>query len=154
MKNGLISGITKIGMVVSNLDDVIEGYRKIGHEPAVVMEMSGANVRNLKIYGNLEDTRAKIAVYKFDSLMLEIVMPIDKNNIYWEFLEKTGGGIHHIGIQSKAYSYSDTMNLLESNGINEVMYGEVPSGVAFSYMDASKSLGTYLEIFNYDSPKF
>jgi hypothetical protein len=156
MKKGLISGITKIGMVVSNLDEVIENYKKIGHQPAAVFEMSVAakNLRNVMVYNIPVKTGVKSAVYKFDSVLLEIIMPIDKNNIFWKFLEKTGGGIHHIGIQSNDYSYDESKAILNETDSDQVMYGEASSGTAFSYIDASQKLGTIVEIFNYDLPKF
>ena len=50
-----------------------------------------ASLRGLPI-----DLRMKIAFVETPSIQLEFIQPLEPNNIYTEFLEQHGEGLHHV----------------------------------------------------------
>lgn len=73
---------------------------KLHHIGYVVrsIESSAAGFPGLKLVNKVFDPvqRAELALYALDNVHLEFVQPSDPESFTWRFLEKTGGGYHHI----------------------------------------------------------
>jgi methylmalonyl-CoA/ethylmalonyl-CoA epimerase len=47
----------------------------------------------------LEDQKIKTAIFRIENSSVEIITPIEKGSTVDKFLEKRGGGLHHIALQ-------------------------------------------------------
>jgi methylmalonyl-CoA/ethylmalonyl-CoA epimerase len=88
--------VYQIGYVVRDVDQACAFYEatySVGPFqvfPEVIMD--GAILR-----GKAVDTRIKVALAKSDSLEIEFIQPLQGTNLYTEFLEAKGDGVHHLG---------------------------------------------------------
>ncbi len=49
----------------------------------------------------LEEQKIKVAIFKIENSSIEIITPIEKGSSVDSFLEKRGGGLHHIALKVK-----------------------------------------------------
>ena len=81
------------------------------------------------------------------NIELEIIQPLDGDNVYSDFLEKKGGGIHHI-----RFNVPDTdmlINHLAEKEIGVTQWGMgLRPGTKWIYFDTEDTLGFVIEAMN------
>ena len=82
----------------------------------------------------------KVAHAKLGTMDLELIQPVEGDNIYSEFLEQSGEGLHHLG-HVKVGNLDEAIQTLENAGFPCLQSGRFPGG-GYAYMDTSKTLGT------------
>ncbi|HAX98547.1 MAG TPA: methylmalonyl-CoA epimerase [Candidatus Atribacteria bacterium] len=84
----MLEKIDHIGIAVKNLDEAVRLYKDIfGMEPSLVYESSF--------------TKAKIAFIPIGESKIELIQPTNPESVIGKFLEKRGGGVHHISYKTK-----------------------------------------------------
>ncbi len=78
--------IAHIGIAVTSLEDWIPYYRDI-----LGLEYTGSEV--------VPEQKVKVAFFKLGESSIELLEPTSDESPISKFLEKRGGGIHHIAIQ-------------------------------------------------------
>ncbi|HDD35981.1 MAG TPA: methylmalonyl-CoA epimerase [Archaeoglobus veneficus] len=76
--------IDHIGIAVSNLDEAIELYKKLGFEVKEVEEVA--------------EQKVKVAMLPVGESKIELLEATSKDSAIAKFIEKRGEGIHHIAI--------------------------------------------------------
>lgn len=73
---------------------------KVHHIGYVVksIEASAAALPGLRLVDRVVDPvqNAELALYALDNIHIEFICPADDQAFTWRFLEKTGGGYHHL----------------------------------------------------------
>ena len=134
--------IAHVGVVVKDLYETLANYtEKYGIGPWSVYNCNPDNVGELLTGGEKKRSSFLLAVCFLDDLGIELIQPLDKNNIYYDFLSKYGENLHHIGYETE--DYDQTIEYLESKGLKVSMSGNFFGGNQFSYID---SLGTIKHI--------
>ncbi len=76
--------IDHIGIAVSNLDEAMELYKKLGFEVKEVEEVA--------------EQKVKVAMLPVGESKIELLEATSKDSAIAKFIEKRGEGIHHIAI--------------------------------------------------------
>ncbi len=128
-----VKAINRIGLVVKDLEKVMESYRKIlGIGPWEISELSSPELHDVTYQGKAVTPAWKTGVARSGPMELELIQPISGENIYSDFIEKQGEGIHHI--QFLVDDLEETNRIMEEDGYNILMAGEHLDG-GFAYYD-------------------
>ncbi|MCH9640555.1 MAG: VOC family protein [Actinomycetia bacterium] len=97
--------------------------------------------------GRPADFVADISLSYAGDTQLELIAPVSGRNIYTEFLEQSGPGLHHICIEAgDAADFDAAVRDAERNDLPVVMAGTMPGGMRFAYVSAESSGVPYIEI--------
>ncbi|MBQ9916165.1 MAG: VOC family protein [Microbacterium sp.] len=142
----LASALDQVGIVVPDLDAVEAGMRAIfGLEPRSRSESvyTGTSYR-----GRTIDTRVGALFYDLFGIELEFLSPRGGPDIWQEFQDEHGPGLHHIRF---AVEHHDTVvDAMAAIGIPVHQEGDSVrgGGVRYAYFDARPSLGFFVEILS------
>jgi hypothetical protein len=104
----------------------------------------GRNLEETCTYrGERGDFRMRLAFVETASIQLEFIEPLEGNNIYAEFLEQHGEGLHHILFEvddPKAVAAGLNAPILQSGG------STLRPGALWTYLDTQEILGCIVEL--------
>jgi len=83
----MIKKIDHIAIAVKNLDEEIERYRDL-----MGFKFLGTEV--------VEEQKVKVAFFEIGNIFIELTSPISDDSPISKFIEKKGGGIHHIAYET------------------------------------------------------
>ncbi len=137
--------VYQLGYVVRDLEKACAFYEAIyGVGPFQVIpevDMDGAILRGTPV-----ETRIKVALAKSDKIEIEFIQPLQGKNLYTEFLEAKGDGIHHLGF------LVDDMNgwkaRFAARGFEPVFHRDM-AVMEFAYFDTSAVGGLMLELLQW-----
>lgn len=122
-----VEAISRIGIVVRDLEKVIEKYREIlGIGPWGIHEFAWPALHDVTYMGKPVNPRWKTGTAKAGNMELELIQPVSGENIYSDFLDKHGEGIHNI--QFIVDDIEKTNRIMESEGFPVLMGGGVLNG--------------------------
>ncbi|MGB0878504.1 MAG: VOC family protein [Mycobacterium sp.] len=97
--------------------------------------------------GQPADFVADISLSYAGDTQLELIAPVSGRNIYTEFLEQSGPGLHHICIEADDAAHFDAaVRDAQREDLPVVMAGTMPGGMRFAYVSAESSGVPYIEI--------
>ena len=137
--------VYQLGYVVRDIEKACEFYEATyGVGPFQVIpevDMDGAILR-----GKPVETRIKVALAKSDKVEIEFIQPLQGKNLYTEFLDAKGDGIHHLGF------LVDDMNgwkaRFAARGFEAVFHRDM-GVMEFAYFDTSAVGGVMLELLQW-----
>jgi catechol 2,3-dioxygenase-like lactoylglutathione lyase family enzyme len=94
--------------------------------------------------GRPADFVADISLSYAGELQLELVAPVTGENIYQEFLEQAGPGLHHICLE--ADDIEAAVTAAATGGAEVVQRGVMPGGMEFAYVSAAGAGVPFIEI--------
>jgi methylmalonyl-CoA/ethylmalonyl-CoA epimerase len=98
-------------------------------------------------YGSPGNFKFRIAFTQIGPIELEIIQPLEGKNIYQDFLESHGEGLHHL-----LFDVEDIDQLkkgLEPLGINMIQSGTgIRPGTTWAYWDTASLVGFIIEVRN------
>lgn len=145
MREPIFTSILQIGIVVDNLEIFMQKYyEEYGIGPWEVHLYTEENLKEMKVNGEGKKYSMKAAFCQHFNVQLELIEPLDDNNIYAEFLEKHGPGLHHIAFDTQ--NQDGTIQAFKEKGVNLLQEG-VYFGKGFTYLDTLKDLGFISEIY-------
>ena len=92
-----IRSIDQVAVVVRNLDSAMAEYLKLGIGPWDVYTYGPHRMPKMTYRGMEQGYVMKLALAYVGSTMYELIESIDGPNVYEEFLEARGEGLHHLG---------------------------------------------------------
>lgn len=141
--------IAQIAIVVKDIDKAMENYWKswqIG--PWEVHTFEPGKIKEYTVNGKIvEDYEYIIAITRVGDMQLELIQPVKGPNVYWDFLEKKGEGIHHIKEKIDDEKIPEVLEGYAKKGIKVVQSGRFDEDV-FYYLDTEDLLGFLLEVGN------
>jgi hypothetical protein len=97
--------------------------------------------------GEPADFVAHISMTYVGDMQLELIQPVSGQSIYTEFLERTGGGLHHLCWEVEDLDVA----LEEATGIPVVQTGDMAGGsIRFAYLDGAARGVPYVELAQLD----
>jgi catechol 2,3-dioxygenase-like lactoylglutathione lyase family enzyme len=97
--------------------------------------------------GQPADFVADISLSYAGDTQLELITPVSGRNIYTEFLDRSGPGLHHICVEAEdVRRFEAAVERAERDGAPVVMAGTMPGGMRFAYVSAESSGVPYIEI--------
>ncbi len=123
--------VRQIGYVVTDLDDAIAGWLKMGVGPWFV-------IRGLSQRVTYRDTPCEVtlslALSNSGDLQVELIQQLDQTpSIFTEFLTATGGGFHQLAYWAE--DFDAAMAKLAEAGWPQVWSGGGDEGVRFAYFE-------------------
>jgi len=129
-----IQSIDQIGIVVRDVDKVIESWSKLlGIGPWNTSEMETTDRAGNK-------AKTKLGFTNIGPLQIELIQSIEGKTFYADFLEKHGEGIHHLGVRVDDVDEA-TANLAKK-GV-KVLFGRRGR---FAYVDTGNPGGVIYEM--------
>lgn len=136
--------ICQVALVVPDLKSTIEEYAKLFGVPVPpIFSVPEPEIANTQFKGQKTPTRAKLAVFDLGQVILEITEPDDKPSSWKDFLEKKGGGVHHIAFMTK--DRDAVVSYFERNGMPVRHYGEYEGG-NYTVFESDQKLGVYIQV--------
>lgn len=146
----LISGVEldQIGIVVNDLESFTkELTRLFGIGPFRVMEWPVEGIEPQATYhGEPGNFRMLLAFATVGKIQIEVVQPLEGDNIYSDFLRDHGPGLHHFRLSVPGFEKS--LEVMANQGIQNISSGTgVHVGSRWAYFDTTHNLdGVIVEL--------
>jgi len=141
--------VVQVGILVKDLQSSVEkcwNVWRIG--PWDIHTLNSRTVREFTVWSKpINEFEYKVAVTRVGDIQIELMQPIRGPNIYWEFLEKKGEGLHHIKEKVEDDRINGALKEFKEKGIDVIQSGRFGEDV-FYYLDTESILGFILEIGN------
>ena len=149
-----IIGLEQICMVVHDLQKDMEAlWHTFGIGPWNVYTMDADSLKDTVYYGKPTRFGFKVArtKNKVGGVEIELIEPLEGDNIYRDFLSDHGEGIHHLGWHTveSLEAFAETSRALEKKGFPCMMSGRTIRS-AFAYFDTTSAMKTVLEVIWWD----
>lgn len=139
--------IVQVGIVVRDVEATLRAWtarfdlgpvRVVDWPPADPRIVQGSTYR-----GQPGDFRMRLAFVETGSVQIEFIQPLEGDNIYSEFLENHGEGIHHLLFEADdpaAVAARLEVPILQSGG------STLRPGAIWAYLDTEALLGAMIEL--------
>jgi methylmalonyl-CoA/ethylmalonyl-CoA epimerase len=143
-----ITRVAQVAMVVRDLDAVVRDYwDRFGIGPWQIYTFGPAMLSEMVYRGRSQPYQMRLALAMTENVQLEVIQSLDGPNIYEEFLQEHGEGMHHVGVLVPDLNAAAAE--IEAQGFPIIQsgrgYGKHGDG-AFAYFDTANLLGTTLEL--------
>lgn len=98
--------------------------------------------------GRPADYAAHLSIGYLRDTQIELVEPLRGENLYTEFLESRGPGLHHVAFDVP--DFSATVAALSDTGLELLAKGRVGPGSEFAYFDCESAGASVVEILGFD----
>jgi hypothetical protein len=140
--------VDQIGIVVRDLHLMAENlYRLLGVGPFRIFEWPIEGIDPKSTYhGEPEQYRLLLGFARQGATQIELIEPLEGQNIWSDFLEKNGPGIHHFRIVVS--DFEEKVTHLENSGFKKIASGTgAHIGSEWAYFDTGDLLdGLVIEI--------
>ncbi len=134
--------VSQIGFVVKDIAKTASYYEAtFGIGPFSVVD----NVRldGVILRGQPVQTTIKVAFALSGPLQIELIQPLEGENIYTEFLASRGEGLHHLGFEVD--DFEGMLAALKEKGIEPIFWLNL-GFTAFAYLNTDAIGGVILEL--------
>lgn len=145
-----VSELEDISFVVRDIDKSMENmWKTFGIGPWTIKTVTADMFSHMSYHGKPGRFNFKIArtQNKLGGIYIELLQPLEGDNIYRDFLNEHGEGIQHVGhhkVDSKE-EFDESMKALEDAGFPCLASG-LFKNTAFAYFDTKKVMNTILEM--------
>jgi methylmalonyl-CoA/ethylmalonyl-CoA epimerase len=149
MHNKFKIGILQVCVVVRDVQKAVEHFEELlGVGPFATYTVDSADMPGVTYRGLAGDYRVKVAMTKVGGGVIELIENQRGLNIYTEFLEKHGEGIHHIGLISD--DFESMFRNFEDHGLKPSLDGPIVGDRVgrFTYYDTEPQVGGILELLD------
>jgi methylmalonyl-CoA/ethylmalonyl-CoA epimerase len=137
----------QIGIVVRDLDRAMETYHdRYGIGPWEVFDMGPETVADLEKDERPVDHVMRVATAMVGEVQWELIEPVSGPNIYSEWMEQHGEGLHHLGLGVP--DYADTLDSVRRQGKKILQSGNL-QGAKYAYLPTGGDLGFITEVFDF-----
>ncbi len=98
--------------------------------------------------GRPADYAAHLSLGYMGDTQIELIEPIRGENLYSEFLESKGPGLHHVAFDVP--DFDATVAALESSDLELLANGQMGPGSQFAYFDCDAAETSVIEILGFD----
>jgi methylmalonyl-CoA/ethylmalonyl-CoA epimerase len=146
----LTRSLDQIGLVVSDLEPIKQGMLTLFDlGPRSEIEV----VFRRSIYRGTEvDVELGVLFYELWGIELEFLCPHGGENLWQEFLDSHGGGLHHVRFQVE--DQHGAVDYFADRGVDVLQMGDSSrgNGIKFIYYDTVPLVGFIVETFNASQP--
>lgn len=145
LKSPIFKNVLQVAVVVADLYKAMKNYYEIyGIGPWKIYTFNPATVRQMIIRDKLENYSMKLALCDIGNVQWELIEPLDKKSIYYEFLKQHGSGLHHVAFGVD--DYDKTINYCKQNGLG-IIQGGLWHNLKYTYLDTQNTLSAISEIY-------
>jgi catechol 2,3-dioxygenase-like lactoylglutathione lyase family enzyme len=143
-----VTGLHQVGIVVRDLRKAMRAYNELlGMGPWHVYTYQPPLVKEMTYMGRRHDYAMRIALTMAGNHIVELVETVKGPNIYQDFLDQHGEGIHHV--MSIVEDFDASVARLEAAGYPMIQSGRgfgADGTGAYAYFDTTKDLGLIYEL--------
>ncbi len=138
--------LVQIGIVVANLNDTTRLLTSLfGVGPFRFVEWPDRPESKYYYRGVEERIRIKQGFVQLGEVEVEIIQPFEGHNDYQDFLDETGGGIHHLLFEVP--DIDPVIQELAKSGVTVLQAGTgIRPGTRWALLDTQKLLGFLVEL--------
>jgi len=138
--------VVQIGVVVSDRDRTTQLLTTLfGIGPFRLVEWPDRPEAKYYYRGAEEHIRLKQAFVQLGDIEVELIQPVEGRNAYQDFLDQTGGGIHHVLFEVP--DIDPVIRELNKAGITVLQEGTgIRPGTKWALLDTQKLLGFLVEL--------
>lgn len=139
--------VMQVGIVVRNAEAAVQAWTerfKVGPAKIVDWPPEGSALEETRTYhGQPGNFRMRLAFLETASVQLEFIEPLEGDNIYSDWLEEHGEGLHHI-----LFHVSDPAAIAAGIEAPVIQSGgsTLNPGAIWSYLDTQEMLGCIVEL--------
>jgi methylmalonyl-CoA/ethylmalonyl-CoA epimerase len=148
---GFLGKIRQVCMVTADYRRAVEAMLRVGIGPWTVHTFSPKTCTELTYYGRPAHHAFKSALADMPTVLWEVIQPLSGENIYSDFLNQNGEGVHHLLFECQGISWNEKVRGLESAGYTCIQSGKWLGKTTYAYFDAKPSIGTLIEIVDIPS---
>ncbi len=136
--------VAQVGIIVPDIDKAAEAYAKLfGLEVPEIIQAQNPENNPTTYKDKLTEASCRLAFFNLENIQLELIQPLGKPSTWNDFLEETGGGIHHIAFWVKGMN--GQLKKLKMMGMKEVQHGGWKGG-QYSYVETSEDMAVIIEL--------
>jgi methylmalonyl-CoA/ethylmalonyl-CoA epimerase len=141
-----IKRLVQIGIVVADRDRTTRLLTSLfGIGPFRFVEWPDRRESRYYYRGAEEHIRIKQAFVQLGDVEVELIQPLEGRNAYRDFLDQTGGGIHHVLFEVN--DIDPVIRKLSESGVTVLQSGTgIRPGTRWALMDTQKLLGFLVEL--------
>ncbi len=139
--------LVQVGIVVRDAEATAAAWTaRFKLDPPIVVDWPppGKGLEETAMYrGERGDFRMRLVFLQAGPVQIEFIQPLEGGNIYSEFLDEHGEGIHHILFDvddPKAVAAQLDVPILQSGG------SSLRPGALWAYLDTQELLGAMIEV--------
>jgi Glyoxalase/Bleomycin resistance protein/Dioxygenase superfamily len=138
--------LVQIGIVVADLNHTTKLLTSVfGIGPFRFVEWPDRAESRYYYRGIEERIRIKQAFVQFGDVEVELIQPLEGHNGYQDFLDQTGGGIHHLLFEVP--DIDPVIQELAKSGVTVLQAGTgIRPGTRWALLDTQKLLGFFVEL--------
>jgi methylmalonyl-CoA/ethylmalonyl-CoA epimerase len=138
--------LVQIGIVVADRDRTAGFLTSLfGIGPFRLVEWPDRPESKYYYRGAEEHIRLKQAFVQLGDVEVELIQPLEGHNGYQDFLDQTGGGIHHVLFEVP--DIDPVIQELAKSGVTVLQSGTgIRPGTRWALMDTQKLLGFFVEL--------
>jgi methylmalonyl-CoA/ethylmalonyl-CoA epimerase len=138
--------MVQIGIVVADRDHTTRLLTSLfGMGPFRLVEWPNRPEAKYYYRGVEEHIRLKQAFVQLGDVEVELIQPLEGRNAYKDFLDETGGGIHHVLFE--VADIDPALDELAKSGVNVLQSGTgIRPGTRWALLDTRELIGFYVEL--------
>ena len=139
--------ISQIGLVVRDLEKTMKTYTDLlGWGPWNVYEHKAPQLHDTHLHGKPATYSMLCAETMVGDLCVELIQPLEGDNIYTEWLNTHGEGFHHLALMKPNQTQSDEFKAkMVGAGAELMMGGRIGETIEYYYLDTEPMLKILVE---------
>lgn len=151
MSNSFLGSNTQICVVTRDFQRTMEGLVRAGIGPWRVYTFDPSTVTEMTYRGKPAEYSMRLGLADSGGMMWEIVQPLTGPNIYEEFLEAHGEGIHHVAFGCNGIPWPERVKAFTDRGYAMIQSGKWRGRAPYAYFETEGETTTTFEIFDIPS---
>jgi methylmalonyl-CoA/ethylmalonyl-CoA epimerase len=138
--------LVQIGIVVADRDQTTTALTSLfGIGPFRLVDWPDRAEAKYQYRGVDEKIRLKQAFVQLGAVEIELIQPLEGRNAYKDFLDETGGGIHHVLFE--VMDIEPILQELANLGVTVLQSGTgIRPGTRWALLDTREVVGFYVEL--------
>lgn len=139
--------ISQVAIVVEDLEKTMKRYHALlGWGPWNVYEHSAPSLHDTHYRGKPQRYSMRAAETMVGDMCFEIIQPLEGPNIYRDWLDAHGEGLHHIAVMKHTPDESEAFKKkMAENDAKILMGGRIGKTIEFYYLDTEPLLKIIVE---------
>ena len=144
----LNQGVAQVAIIVPDLDKAVETYWKLfGIGPWHIYTYGKPLVKEMTYHGEPADYRMRVALSYMGPMRIELIEPLEGDNVYDDFIEEHGYGVHHFGVLVD--DMDAALAEAQAAGLEMIMDGAgfgLDGDGHYAYLNTEDKIGTTIEL--------
>lgn len=144
----LNNGVAQVALVVPDLDKAVEMYWKVfGIGPWHIYTYGKPLVKSMTYHGEPAEYKMRVALGYLGPTRIELIQPLEGENVYDDFVKEHGYGVHHFGVLVD--DMRTALAAAEAAGLTMTMDGAgfgADGDGHYAYLDTEDKIGVTIEL--------